>query len=331
MIHKIKIVFCAILCAAFFIGGSFRSAAAQTVGEETFAITSSKLAAADLPDGARRIRDASVPGEIKTTLSKLVAAGGAGVRQGNSEVVVWGGDYKKASGARMIKNLESSLKNAGWEYEIGERGSEFVLFSLFRAEPQRRVLVGFFVPSEDAFILALTEMVRADAPRNVETENPATEETTPSVTKGANEMSIYGKWYRGTGSGFVDNTGKTRYKSGESVYFEFFSNGTVEFTKETDILSIVQCRIKGEDKARGKFSIGGNTLTINLGAMSSWETNSCDSGKNFRKTLPASSVTVQFVIKKMDSITRPDNPTMLCFNGKDGNEVCYEFQPPPKK
>lgn len=300
-------------------------AAAQT-GEEIFPVNSSKLAVIDLPGGARQIKDDSIPGEIKNTLAKLVAAGGDKIRQGDSEVVIWSGDYKKTKGTEMVKNLENTLKTSGWEYEIGERNNDFVLFSLFRPTPARRVLVGFFVPSEEAFVFALTEMVRAGASTVSQTENRVTEETNPAkstiISKPNGDMSIYGKWYRGTGSGFVDYTGKTQYKAGESFYFEFFPDGTIEYKKEVDVLSIIQCKIKGTDKARGKYSIGGGTLTINLGAMSSVQTNSCDSKENFNKTIEPSTTTVQFQIKKMESITRPDNPTIMCFNGKD--DACYE-------
>lgn len=324
MLKKTAIILSLILTVSVFN----LSAAAQTVGEATFSVGASKLSAIDLPSGARQIKPESVPQEFKDTFAKLIAAGGDRIKQGGSEVIVWEGNYEKSSGSQMIKNLETTLKNSGWEYEVGAKESDFVLFSIFRAEPQRRALVGFFVPTEDAFVFALTEMVRADAIVETESETfgKQTIETTSAPktnsTSGANGMNIYGKWYRGTGSGFIDYTGKTQYKSGESFYFEFFPDGTVEYTKEVDVLSIMQCKIKGADKGRGKFTISGNTLTINLGAVSSVETNSCDASKNFNKTLEPSTTKVQFEIKKMDSITRPDNPTIMCFNGKD--DACYE-------
>jgi hypothetical protein len=302
------------------------SAAAQTSGEETFAVRDSKLAAINLPSGAQQIREQSIPGEIKDTLAKLVAAGGDKIRQGDSEVTVWSGNYKKTAGVERIKNLENALKNSGWEYEIGEKNNEFVLFSLFRAAPSHRVLVGFFVPSEDAFIFALTEMVAANAPIN-ETRSkkePSNDvSNSRNATTGGNSQSVVGKWSRSEGSGSVDYTGKTQYRSGISYTFEFFADGTIEYVSETDVLSIMQCRTKAADKARGKYTISGGTITINLGAMSSVGSSTCEKKDNFNRTSPASIITKKFTIKRMESITRPDNPWMLCFDGQEDNG-CFE-------
>lgn len=305
------------------------SAAAQTVGEETVSVNDSKLAAVDLPTGALRIKDASMPQEIKDTLAKLVASGGDKVRQGDSEVVVWGGNYTKSKGAQMIKNLESSLKSSGWEYEIGAKQNDFVLFSLFRAAPERRALVGFFVPSEDAFVFALTEMVAANAPvtkTEIEAENPI-EETNKNVqSTGKTDLSgnnLTGKWWRGEGSGFIDYTGKTQYKSGRNYTFEFFPDGTVEYVYSLDVLSIVQCRTQETSKARGTMKISGDTMTINLGAGNSVGSSSCEKKDNFNKTTPASTITKKFKIKRMESMARPDNPLILCFDGQDENS-CFE-------
>ena len=299
-------------------------AAAQTVEQETFAVRGSKLAAIDLPTGARQIKATSVPDELKTTLAKLIEAGGNQVKQGGSEVIIWEGDFKKKSGSQMIKNLENTLKTSGWEYEIGVKDSDFVLFSVFRAAPTRRALVGFFVPSEEAFIFAVTEMVRADAPV-AKTENQITPEIniTTKNSKSAGDMNIYGKWFRTTGGGSIDYTGKTQYKSGEDFYFEFFPDGTVTYRYEKDVLSIMQCKINGTDTASGKYTINGDLMTINLGATSSVGTDSCSAKGNFNKKLPASTISKKFVIKKMESIFRPDNPTILCFEGQDG-DACFE-------
>jgi len=300
------------------------TAAAQTIDDETVAVGSAKLTAINLPAGARRINDTSVPYEIKETLSKLATAGGEKVRQGNSEVIIWSGNFQKASGARMAANLETALRNSGWEYEIGEKNGEFTLFSLFRTAPARRGLVGFFVPSEEVFIFAVTEIVKTDAPFAL-TENSTPDERTqkrPTAINDAGGLSIYGKWHRTTGGGSIDYTGKTQYKAGEDFYFEFFADGTVEYARKKDVLSIMQCKITGADNARGTFSISGNTLVIKLGAMKSSGTNSCEAKGNFNKTLEPSTINVQFQIKKMDNIARPDKPTIMCFNGSD--EVCFE-------
>ncbi len=297
------------------------NAAAQS--EETFPVRKSTLAAADLPSGALKIREASVPAEINQTLSKLVAAGGDKVRQGASEVLIWtGGDYKKAASAQLTKKLEAALQSSGWTYEIGEQRSDFILFTLFRETP-RRALIGFFVPSDDAYIFALTEMLAANAPI-AESENRVEEE--PSGTIGGNgsvPQNLVGKWWRGEGSGFVDYTGKTQYKSGNNYAFEFFADGTVEYTYNLDVLSIVQCRTKEDRKARGRYSVSGDTLTIKLNAGTTVGSSSCEAKNNFKKSVPAETIVKRFKIKLMESIARPDNPLMLCFDGQDGDS-CFE-------
>ena len=166
MINKIKYLFLLLL----FIGILETSATSQTPDDETFAVGGSQLTAIDLPAGARQIRDEKIPSEVKETLSKLVAAGGEGIKQGESEVVVWSGNYKKTKGAQMIQNLEAALKNNGWQYEIGEKSDEFTMFTLFRAEPARRALVGFFVPSGEVFVFAVAEMLKTGGKQ---AENPS--------------------------------------------------------------------------------------------------------------------------------------------------------------
>ena len=323
MFNKLLLTFLLVICAAAF----GLDAAAQS--NETFPVQKSTLAETTLPPGALKIKAESVPGEINQTLEKLIAAGGDRIRQGGTEVIMWtGGSYKKSASAQLTKKLETVLQNSGWTYEIGERQSDFILFSLFRDTPRRRALVGFFVPSDDAYIFALTEMVAADAPV-AESENSIQKESTNSknaknsTSESGNSASIVGKWSRGTGSGFIDYTGKTRYKSGETFSFEFFPDGTIEYVYDMDVLSIVQCRTQELSKARGKYTVNGDSLTINLGAGNSVGSSSCQAKDNFKKATPASTTTKKFIIKRMDSITRPDNPWMLCFDGT-GGETCFE-------
>jgi hypothetical protein len=321
MLRKLTFILSIILIASAFE----LTTAAQTNGGETVSVNDSTLAAVNLPTGAHRVKDASVPKEIKDTLAKIVASGGNQVRQGDSEVVLWSGNYDKSNGSQMIKKLESVLQSSGWQYEIGTKQSDFVLFSLFRDAPERRLLVGFFVPSEDAFVFAMTEMVCADAPV------PATEtqvkETNVNVRNtgkiNSGSSALIGKWSRGEGSGFIDYTGKTQYKAGATYSFEFSPDGTVEYIYDKDVLSIMQCRTKETSKARGTVNIAGDSMTINLGAMSSIGSSSCEPKNNFNKTLPASTVTKKFKIKKMESLARPDNPSIICFDGQDDNS-CFE-------
>jgi hypothetical protein len=318
---KNKIKYLSLLFLSVGIIGLTTNNQAQTLNEETVSVSDAKLAAIDLPSGARQIRDEKIPVEVKDTLSKLVASGGEGISQGESEVIVWSGNYKNKRGSQMIQNLETALKNAGWQYEAGAQSDEFTTFAVFRPEPTPRALVGFFVPSEDVFVFAVAEMLKAGG-KSV--QNSALPEKNKVQTGNSNtgDLSLNGRWFRTVGGGSVDWTGKTQYKSGENYYFEFFPDGAVEYSREKDVLSIMQCRIKETQKARGRYSVSGNILKIELGEMTSVGSDSCDSKGNFKKTLEPSNLTVNFEIKKMESLTRPDKPTIMCFNGSD--EVCYE-------
>jgi hypothetical protein len=135
------------------------NAAAQTVEEGTTAAGSSKLTAINLPNGALRVKDANIPGEIGEVLEKMIAQGGSRVRQGDREVLMWSGNYQKSKGAAMIERLANALRGAGWEYELAAKEADVTFFTVIREEPSRRALVGFFAPTDVAFVFALTEML----------------------------------------------------------------------------------------------------------------------------------------------------------------------------
>lgn len=326
MMNAIKYLFLTVLCAGL-IGGAVGVETVLAQSDEAFPVQKSTLTGADLPAGALKMREASIPTEMKQTLAQLIAAGGNEIRQGNSEVLLWmGGSYKKAAAAQLTKKLETALQSSGWTYEIGEKKDDVIIFTLYRTAPERRALIGFLAMDNDAYVFALTEMLRADAPV-AESENQTEEppaNTSGTFTPGAGDSAnLVGKWWRGEGSGSIDYTGKTQYKSGRNYTFEFFPDGTVEYTYNLDVLSIVQCRTKEDSKARGKYTVSGDTLTMTLAAGTSTGSSSCESKNNFKKTTPAEKITKKFTIKRMESITRPDNPWMLCFDGQEGDS-CFE-------
>ena len=316
--NKLKTAF--LLFAVACVTASAANIHAQSLDDETVSIRSAALTTISLPSGARRVRDEKIPGEVKETLSKLVASGGEGIAEGDSEVIVWAGNYKAARGRQMIQTIETALKNAGWQYETGAQTDEFTTFVIFRAQPAKRGAVGFFIPNEDGFIFAVAEMLKAEG--DSPAENPSSSQKVQPKTSGMTDPGLYGKWFRTVGGGSRDWTGKTQYKAGEDFYFEFFPDGSVTYTREKDVLTIMQCAIKESQKARGRYAVSGNTLNIELGEMTSIGSNSCDAKGNFNKKLEPSTISVTFVIKKMESITRPDNPWIMCFDGSD--EVCYE-------
>ncbi len=143
------------------------------------------------------------------------------------------------------------------------------------------------------------------------------------TTTAGGAANIYGKWTRSIGSGNVDYTGKTTYRSGETFTFEFMPDGTMNYLYDKDVLAITQCKIKETGRASGTIEISGDTLTMNLGALISVGSSTCDKKDNFRRTLTASTLIKKFTVKKLESLFRPDAPLILCFDGQK-DEDCFE-------
>lgn len=325
MLSRISVVLSLVLFVVMFD----LNAAAQTVGEGTIAVSDSKLTAINLPNGARRIKDGFYPDEVSTVLSKLIEQGGERVRQGDSEALVFGGNYENAKGVQLVKKFENDLRNAGWEYELAAKEQGVTIFTLLREAPSRRALVGFFAPSKDAFIFAVTEMLPAnenvsDVQNNVEDKNENSVNPLP-VSISTNSSNLVGKWLKSGGSGGSrDAGGKTLYNSGNDVIFEFFADGRMMFINDKNTLSITQCKITEIMKIPGTYSLSGDTLTMNLGAGTSVGTDSCNAKGNFKKNLSGGeTLTKKAVVKRMESIFRPDAPLILCLDGQKDDE-CYE-------
>jgi hypothetical protein len=153
-------------------------------------------------------------------------------------------------------------------------------------------------------------------------------DTPAKPTGGAGAKNLVGRWMRSTGLGRGDDgTGKTTWSSGENYTFEFFADGTMQFTSEKKVLSIMQCRISETAKIPGTYTVAGGQLRINLGAGNSVGTSSCEAKGNFKKTLTASTLEKTFVVRKMESVFRPDAPLLLCFDGATRDEDCFERDP----
>lgn len=145
---------------------------------------------------------------------------------------------------------------------------------------------------------------------------------------GASSKTLVGKWMRSEGAGRGDDgTGKTTWSSGMNTTFDFFADGTMQFTVDKKVLSIIQCRISEVTKIRGTYSVDGDKLTMNLSAGTSVGTSSCEKAGNFNKTLSASTLTKTFVIRKMESVFRPDEPLLLCLDGATDDNACFERDP----
>lgn len=289
--------------------------------DQTEPTTVSNLTDANLPWDAQRILPGKIPAEFDTAFENLLKEGNGKITSGNREVLLWAGKYKnRKDTSKITSEIQTNFREAGWNYEAAGNNDSVEFFSLVKESSPRRVVLGFFVSGNDLAVCALMEVVSSDTNVTAETGNVSQ----PTAPKNNGGLSIYGKWFRTVGGSSIDWTGKTKLKAGEDFTFEFFPDGSVEYTRKKEVLSIMQCHINESQNARGKFTLSGNNLTINLGAMKSVGSNSCDAKGNFNKTLGNSTMTAKIEIKQMEDITRPDKPVIMCF---DGNEVCYERQP----
>lgn len=290
-----------------------------TNAQDSVKAASSQITLSSMPKGAERLLQEKVPTEFNQVFEKLLAEGEGKITGGEREVLAWEGNYKnKSNSAKFKGEIQTNFRKEGWQYESAESRDDMEFFSLFKEGSPRRVVLGFFVATDELIVCALTEVKKTE-----EIVSGTGKNDQPNSTSGKNDPSIYGKWFRTVGGSTIDWTGKTTLKGGEDFTFEFFADGSVEYTRKKEVLNFMQCHIKESQNAHGKFSISGSTLTINLGAMKSVGSNSCDAKGNFNKTLSNSTMTAQIQIKQMDDITRPDKPLIMCF---DGNEVCYEKQ-----
>jgi len=306
------------LIAVLLLSGMFgvlsvASVVAQSDGG-TEPTTASSVVDASLPWGAQRILAAKVPAEFNETLDKMLAEGEGKIIGGQREVLAWEGNYKSRSKAEDIKTeLQTSFRKEGWQYETAAGEGKIEFFTLIKEGAAKRAVLGFFAANEEVFVCALIEIRKAGG--------AALTDSRAASGDGIGAGSIVGKWFRTTGGSTIDWTGKTTLKGGEDFTFQFFADGTLEYTRKKEILNVMQCRINSQENARGRYTLNGRSLTIDLGAMRSVGTNSCNSKENYNKTLGDSTMTVQIRIKQMEDITRPDKPYTMCF---DGNEVCYE-------
>ncbi|MDQ4122846.1 MAG: hypothetical protein M3209_15525 [Acidobacteriota bacterium] len=294
--------------------------------EEMEPATSSVLANTNLPAGALRVKEQSVPQEIKDALAKFGANGFDQFRQGDSEVLtVADKKYKKSTSIQIMKKIEADFQKAGWEYENGEKNDEFVVFSLFRKEPQKRLLLGFFVPTDDGLVIAMTEMLPrgnavAENKNNSPSEVSATE-TKPNKTAGNNISlgELAGKWvWASTGSMYRNPVSGVSVagRSSRSTY-EFSPDGTVEYVGIMQTTSLANCRMEVFSTKKGKVSFSGSKMTIAFAPATFTRDDSCDRAGNYKKTLPAETETYNWQIKN------DNGRVLLCLEGKEG-ETCFD-------
>jgi len=287
--------------------------------EETEPAGKSNITFINLPAGAVRVLEPSVPQEIRDALSKLVEAGEGKIVQGDSEVLAWtGGDYRKSKASQLMREVENNLQNTGWTFEIGKQNNEFIVFSVLRSVPKKRGALGFFVPTDDALLLAWTEVLPSDT---VNTETKIDNKTDgPTNTKNNSRSlkDLVGKWEKKqSGQSYKGQNGNYVGSSGNYESYTFFADGRVEYST----LIAVQnygCRIEAFAQNKGRASINGSNIIISFTGGSVRRDDSCSKSKNYTKPLPASSATFGWKTETDDY-----GVVQFCLTQADGQTFCY--------
>ncbi len=152
----------------------------QAQAQEFEAATSSRLTGVSLPAGAMRMKAKDVPAEITQALKTLIKSGGSTVKQGQNEIIAWAGNgYKKSRVPQLKQQASNSLKKAGWEYAetVDKEMAPLVLVTALRSTPTKKAIIGYWVPTDDALLLAWTEMLPAGDSAPATNNNASTQDT----------------------------------------------------------------------------------------------------------------------------------------------------------
>lgn len=311
MINNLKIFLCVILCVAAF--GGANQIPAQTVG------------------GGDKILVAGKQPLLRSQVDKVIefyewafeTAFSAGERERFQAISIEAFRRDAAASHKNADVLIGALEKIRAKDEAAQRdmrqafNADFVKELRVSDDPSAQLLLGVYERGQ-----------RQAAAQVVSGESPELPKAAKSSSAAASSNKLVGKWVRRAGGGRGDDgTGKTTYNSGEDTTFAFYADGTMQFTYEKRVLSIIQCRTSEVAKIPGTYVVEGDQLTINLGEGTSVGTSTCEKADNFKKTLSASSVKKSFVVRKMKSVFRPDEPLLLCFDGSTEDSACFERDP----
>lgn len=304
-----------VLFSVFFLfGGAARA-------QESEAAANSALTGVALPAGAERILPQSVPAEITQVFDKIIAAGGGKLRKGDTEVLAWAGaNYKKANASAMINRLTATLKNAGWQYSIEGEESGMTVFAAVKEGAPRRAIIGFHGATDDALVFAWMEVLSAngDAGDNQKVEDE-TPQTVNSPASNAAHGSVIGTWGNGSTAmmGEKYQNGTIASRGGSTFKYVFHPNGAFEFVGYMES-TLYGCTTSIFQDKRGKYSIKGNQITLNL-TKNFWRNQySCSPASNKERNYTLTPETYTFRIKRNDY-----GRDEICLTGEKA-EACYE-------
>lgn len=130
--------------------------------------------------------------------------------------------------------------------------------------------------------------------------------------------ALVGTWVNGRSMTSVTNSiGVTSAGTGSRFTYKFLPNGALEYTGIMQTVSYGGCKLVAFTQKKGRYSVSGDTMTISYAPAHFSRDDSCDRAGNYKKTLPAETVTQRFAVKEKYG------DMYVCFIEKDGEESCF--------
>jgi hypothetical protein len=308
-----------IFCACALLAGAARA-------QEAVATSNSTLTGAVLPRGAVRVSEASVPAGITSVLAKFAAAGEGRLRQGDTEVLAWaGGGYRKSDAPGLMRQVESTLRAGGWTYEVAGSEGQLVVFNLVRETPARRGIAGFFVATDDALVLAWTELLPVSAATPAAQNsygnavNDARRPANPPAAAGAVPRELVGRWDTGGVSllQYRDTvTGSTTPGRGNHFSYHFKPDGSFQAVGLLQS-NVYNCTTTLFNEKAGRAEFSGQTVTLVLSKNFWRQTNNCAPSSNSERNYTLGRETYRWRTKQDEY-----GKQYICL-ANDKGETCY--------
>lgn len=275
--------------------------------QETEPATTSNLAGINLPAGANRVLEASIPAEVNQAFDKIAAAGNGKFSKGETEVLVWAeSNYSKAKAPRIVEQIGAALKADGWKFAIEGTEDGLTLFTALKEGANRRALIGFYGATDEALLFSWMEAV-------------ATNGTTEPVPRTESNSSIIGTWSNGSTSmlGEKYQNGTIAFRNGTIQKYTFNANGTFEVIGYV-ASTMYGCTTTLFNDKRGKYQFNGSQITL-IPSKNFWRNeNSCSPASKKERDYTLDRETYEVRVRRNDY-----GKNEICLiNGK--GEMCYE-------
>lgn len=296
--------------------------------QETQAAAESQLLQVMIPANAQRVAPESVPAAINEMFDKVTAAGEGKFRRGDSEVLLWAGEgFQKAYAPKILSRLTGAIQNAGWRYSVEGVENGVTVFTAMRESPRRRAVMGFYGVTDEALVVAATEIL-PNGGDGVGVGRESREEAAAEPARAFNNSggaSVVGTWGDGYDSILLrlrpENNPGAPSTGGRSHMFNynFHPDGTFEFAGLMQMTSY-SCTTTYFNDKRGRYTIDGDRVTLTLTKNFWRQQYTCSPSSNKEINYKLDPEVYTFRVKRNDR-----GHEELCFDSGSGSgEACYE-------